>query len=110
MNTKLHVRKNDRVVVIAGKDKGKKGRIIEVKPRERKVIVEGVNVVKRHQRPNSRRGVQGGIIERELPIDVSNVMVIDPQTGTATRVGRQELADGSRVRVAKKSGSVIEKQ
>jgi len=110
MNTKLHVRKNDRVVVIAGKDKGKKGRIIEVLPRERKVIVEGINVVKRHQRPNSRRCVQGGIIERELPIDVSNVMVLDPQTGTPTRVGRQELSDGSRVRVSKKSGAVIEKQ
>jgi large subunit ribosomal protein L24 len=110
MSKKLHVRKNDRVMVIAGKNKGDKGRIIEVLPRERKVIVEGVNVVKRHQRPNSRRGVQGGIIEREMPIDVSNVMVIDPQTGTPTRVGRQELADGSRVRIAKKSGAVIEKQ
>lgn len=110
MSTKLHVRKNDRVVIIAGKDKGKKSRIIEVLARERKVIVEGVNVVKRHQRPNSRRGVQGGIIERELPIDISNVMVLDPQTGTPTRVGRQELADGSRVRVSKKSGAVIEKQ
>lgn len=110
MSKKLHVRKNDRVVVIAGKNKNTRGRVIEVLPRERKVIVEGVNVVKRHQRPNSRRGVQGGIIEREMPIDVSNVMVIDPQTGNPTRVGRQELADGSRVRVAKKSGAVIEKQ
>jgi len=109
MTVKLHVRKNDRVVVIAGKDKGKKGRIIEVQPRKRKVIVEGVNVVKRHNKPNSRRGVQGGILERESPIDVSNVMVIDPQTNEPTRIGRQILGDGTHARVAKRSGAVIEK-
>ncbi len=109
MGIKLHVRKNDRVVVIAGKDKGKKGRIIEVQPTKRKVIVEGVNIVKRHTKNNSRRGVQGGILEREAPIDVSNVMVLDPQTGEPSRVGRQILADGSRVRIAKRSGAVIEK-
>ncbi|HXG64981.1 MAG TPA: 50S ribosomal protein L24 [Blastocatellia bacterium] len=110
MGIKLHVRKNDRVVVITGKYKGKTGRVIEVMPRKRKVLVEGVNIVKRHTRANTRAGVAGGIIEREAPIDVSNVMLIDPHTGTPTRVGRQVLADGTRVRVAKKSGSVIEKQ
>ncbi|HSE98855.1 MAG TPA: 50S ribosomal protein L24, partial [Blastocatellia bacterium] len=102
--------KNDRVVVIAGKDKGKKSRIIEVLPRKRKIIVEGVNVVKRHNKANSRRGVQGGILERESPIDVSNVMVICPHCNAATRVGHQVLADGTRSRACKKCGATIEKQ
>src|SRR5690554_2297991 len=107
MNIKLHVKKNDRVMVIAGKDKGKTGRVIEVMPRKRKVIVEGIAIVKRHTKANSRQGIQGGIIEREAPVDASNVMVIDPQTNQPTRVGRQILADGKRVRVAKKSGTVL---
>lgn len=110
MNVENNVRKNDRVVVITGKDKGKKGRIIEVLPRKRKVIVEGVNVVKRHNKANSRRGVQGGILERESPIDVSNVMVICPHCSEATRVAHQVLADGTRTRACKKCGATIEKQ
>ncbi|HEY7546777.1 MAG TPA: 50S ribosomal protein L24 [Blastocatellia bacterium] len=110
MNAEINVRKNDRVVVISGKDKGKKGRVIEVLPRKGKVIIESVNVVKRHTKPNSRRGVQGGIIEREAPIDVSNVMVICPHCGVATRVGHQVLADNSRTRACKKCGAAIEKQ
>ena len=81
MNIEINVRNNDRVVVIAGKDKGKKGRVIEVQPRKRKVIVEGVNVIKRHNKANTRRGVQGGIIERESPIDLSNVKVLCPHCG-----------------------------
>ena len=83
MNVEINVRKNDRVVVIAGKDKGKKGRVIEVQPSKRKVIIEGVNVVKRHNKANTRRGIQGGILERESPIDLSNVMVICPHCGDA---------------------------
>ncbi|HWP44231.1 MAG TPA: 50S ribosomal protein L24 [Blastocatellia bacterium] len=110
MNIEINVRKNDRVVVIAGKDKGKKSRIINVLPRKRKVIVEGVNVVKRHNRANSRRGVQGGILEREAPIDLSNVMVICPHCNAATRVGHQVLGDGTRARACKKCGATIEKQ
>lgn len=108
MSAKLHIKKNDRVVVIAGKAKGKTGRVIEVLPRKRKVIVEGVNVLKRHSKANNRTGQQGGIIEREAPVDISNVMLIDPQSGQPTRVGRQVLADGTRTRIAKVSGAVVE--
>lgn len=110
MNLEINVRKNDRVVVISGKNKKKTGRVIEVLPRKGKIIVEGVNVIKRHTKPNSRRGVQGGIVEREAPIDVSNVMVICPHCGVATRVGHQVLADKSRTRACKKCGAAIEKQ
>jgi large subunit ribosomal protein L24 len=116
MNVEINVRKNDRVVVISGKDgpsggkDGKKGRVIEVLPRKGKVIVEGVNLVKRHTKPNSRRGVQGGIVEREAPIDVSNVMLICPHCGQPTRVAHQVLADNTRTRACKKCGATIEKQ
>jgi large subunit ribosomal protein L24 len=98
------------VVVIAGKDKGKKGRVIEVQPAKRKILVEGVNVVKRHNKANTRRGVQGGILERESPIDISNVMVICPHCQIATRSGHQVLGDGTRTRACKKCGAAIEKQ
>jgi large subunit ribosomal protein L24 len=110
MNVEINVRKNDRVVVIAGKDRGKKGRVIEVLPRKRKVIVEGVNVIKRHNKANTRRGVQGGIIERESPIDVSNVMVVCPHCGEPSRTGHQVLSDGQRTRACKRCGAAIEKQ
>src|SRR5262245_52722905 len=110
MNLEINVRKNDRVVVIAGKDKGKTGRVIEVHPRKARVLVEGVNVVKRHNKANTRRGVQGGILERESPISVSNVMVICPHCGVATRAGHQLLANGERTRACKKCGAAIEKQ
>jgi large subunit ribosomal protein L24 len=110
MNLEINVRKNDRVVVIAGKDRGKTGRVIEVLPRKHKLLVEGVNVIKRHNKANSRRGVQGGILEREAAIDVSNVMVLCPHCGGATRVGHQVLEDGKRHRACKKCGAAIEKQ
>jgi large subunit ribosomal protein L24 len=110
MNVEINIRKNDRVVVIAGKDKGKTGRVIEVHPRKHKVLVEGVNVVKRHNRANTRRGVQGGILEREAPIDSSNVMIICPHCGAPSRTGHQVLANGARTRACKKCGAVIEKQ
>jgi len=110
MNVEINVRKNDRVMVIAGKDKGRSGRVIEVQPRKHKVLVEGVNVVKRHSKANTRSGVQGGILERESPIDVSNVMVICPHCGQPTRVGHQVLEDGQRHRACKKCGAAIEQQ
>ena len=110
MNVEINVRKNDRVVVISGKDKGKTGRVIEVQPRRRKLLVEGVNVVKRHMKANTRRGVQGGILDREAPIDISNVMIICPHCGSPTRSAHQVLADGARTRACKKCGAVIEKQ
>ena len=110
MNKEINVRKNDRVVVIAGKGKGKTGRVIEVLPRKGKVLVEGVNVVTRHTKANTRGGVQGGRLERESHIDVSNVMVMCPHCGKATRSGHQVLDDGSRTRACKRCGAAIEKQ
>lgn len=110
MNAEINIRKNDRVVIIAGKDKGKNGRVIEVRPRMRKILVEGVNMVKRHLKANSRRGIQGGILERESPIDISNVMVICPHCAKPTRVAHQVLNDGNRTRACKKCGAAIEKQ
>jgi len=105
---KLHVKKGDQVVVITGKDKGKKGRILAAYPTEQRVLIEGVNVVKRHTRPNPANP-QGGIIEKEAPIHVSNVMIVDPKSGQPTKIGKKILADGTKVRYAKKSGEVLDK-
>ena len=107
-NAKLHVKKGDQVVIIAGKDKGKKGRILAAYPADQRVLVEGVNIVKRHTRP-SATNQQGGIIEKEAPVHVSNVMVVDPKSGEPTRVGKKILADGTKVRYAKKSGETLDK-
>jgi len=106
-NNKLHVKKDDVVIVITGKDKGKKGRVIAAFPRENRVLVEGVNMVKKHTRP-SQQNPQGGIIEQEAPIHVSNVMHVDPKTGKPTRIGYKVLDNGKKVRVAKRSGEVID--
>ena len=105
----LKVRKNDTVEVISGKDKGKRGRVIESLPKLGRVRVEGVNKIKRHTKPNPQRNVQGGIVERENPIHVSNVALIDPKTDKPTRVGMKVMADGSRVRVATRSGLQLDK-
>ena len=102
------VKKGDQVVVMAGRDKGKRGRVLDVKPAEGKVKVEGVGVVKRHQRANPGANKPGGILERESAIQVSNVLVLDPATRKPTRVGFQVLQDGRKVRVAKKTGAAIE--
>lgn len=107
-NHKLHVKKDDTVIVITGKDKGKKGRIIAAYPRENRVLVEGVNMVKKHAKP-SQQNPQGGILNQEAPIHVSNVMLIDPKSGKPTRIGYKVLENGEKVRVAKKSGEVIDK-
>lgn len=106
-NNKLHVKKDDTVMVITGKDKGKKGRVIAAYPRENRVLVEGVNMVKKHQKPN-QQNPQGGILNQEAPIHVSNVMLIDPKSGQPTRIGYKVLDNGQKVRVAKKSGEVID--
>ncbi|ASS76918.1 50S ribosomal protein L24 [Tumebacillus algifaecis] len=105
---KLHVKKGDQVVVLTGKDKGKKGRILEAYPTEQRVLIEGVNIVKRHTKPNATNQ-QGGIIEKEAPIHVSNVAIVDPKTGGATRIGKKILNDGTKVRYAKKSGETLDK-
>ena len=101
-NNKLHVKKDDNVIVISGKDKGKKGRIIAAYPRENRVLVEGVNMVKRHTRPN-QVNPQGGIIEKFGTIHISNVQPLDPQGGKPTRVGFKTLEDGRKVRIARRS-------
>ena len=106
------VRKDDVVKVISGKDKGKTGRVLRVEPKRGRVFVEGMNIQKRHQRPRTLRDVQrggeaGGIIEREGPIHVSNVMLLDPKTNEPTRVGVRR-GEGGRERVSKKSGEAID--
>ncbi|BBH24008.1 50S ribosomal protein L24 [Paenibacillus baekrokdamisoli] len=106
-NNKMHVKKDDSVMVITGKDKGKKGRVIAAYPRQNRVLIEGVNMVKKHARP-SQANPQGGIIEQEAAIHVSNVMHIDPKSGKVTRIGYKVLDNGKKVRIAKKSGEVID--
>lgn len=108
MANKLHVKKGDQVIVITGKDKGKKGRVLAAYPSEGRVLVEGVNLVKKHQKPN-QANPQGGIITKEAPIHSSNVMLIDPKSGQPTRVGYKVLENGKKVRYAKKSGEIIDK-
>jgi large subunit ribosomal protein L24 len=106
MATRMKIKKGDQVMVISGKDKGKRGRVIEVLTRKRKVLVEGLNILKHHLRQNRQRGVAGGIVEREAPIDVSNVMLVEG--GRPVRVGYQILQDERKVRVSKRTGAVIE--
>ena len=100
------VRKGDRVVVTAGRDKGKSGEVLRVYPAEERVLVNGVNVVKRHQRQTAK--AQGGIVSKESPIHLSKISHVDPKTGAPTRIGFKVLGDGRRVRFAKKSGEVLD--
>lgn len=102
----MHIRKDDIVQVMTGDDKGKRGRVLSVSPKTGKVTVEGVNRVYKHMKPN-RRNQQGGRLSKEMPVDASNVMLIDPQTNKPTRVGVRYLADGSKERFAKKSGATL---
>jgi len=103
------IKTDDQVVVISGKDRGKRGKVLRVDPKKDKVFVEGLNIIKRHQRPQQTAGGQtaGGVIEREGPIHVSNVMLIDPKDDKPTRVGI-EIVDGKRLRIAKRSGSRLD--
>ena len=102
---KFKIRKNDRVQVITGKDRGKVGKVIRVIPKKRRAIVEGVNLVKKHQKPTP--GSQGGIVEKEASIHISNLMLICPKCTDPVRVGFKILEDGSKVRICKKCGEVI---
>lgn len=102
---KMKLKKGDEVIVLTGKDKGKKGEILNAYPAEQRVIVKGVNVVKKHQRPTQFD--QGGIKEQELSIHVSNVALADPKGGKPTRVGYKVLKDGKKTRIAKKSGETV---
>jgi large subunit ribosomal protein L24 len=103
-----HVRKGDTVVVIAGKERGKRGKVLRVLPDKGRVIVERINMVKKHQRPTQKLR-QGGIIEREGSIHLSNVMLVDPGSDKPTRVGMKALSDGKKVRVARRSGEMLDK-
>lgn len=105
---KVHVKKGDTVAVISGKDKGKKGKIIKVIPKERKAIVEGINMATKHIKP-SAKVPQGGIIQQEIPIYTSKLMPVCNKCGSATRVGHKILADGTKVRTCKKCGEVLDK-
>jgi large subunit ribosomal protein L24 len=105
MAAKLKVKKGDRVVVISGSDKGKRGEILRVMPDEGRVLVSGVNLIKRHTKQSAK--TQGGIISKESPIHVSNVSLVDPKTQKPTKVGYKILGDGTKVRVARKSGETI---
>ncbi|MBQ8022101.1 MAG: 50S ribosomal protein L24 [Bacteroidales bacterium] len=102
---KFHIKKGDTVFVNAGNDKGKTGKVLEVLKEKDRVVVEGINVVKKHTKPNAK-APQGGILEQEAGIHISNVQLVDPKSGAATRVG-YKMVDGKKVRYAKKSGEEI---
>ena len=104
--SKLHIRKSDEVIVLAGDDKGRKGKVLKVLVAKQRALVEGVNMVSKSMKP-SAKNPQGGIVKQEAPIHVSNLSLIDPKSGKATRVGMKKTDDGKKVRVAKKSGEVI---
>jgi large subunit ribosomal protein L24 len=103
------IKKNDQVVIIAGRDKGKRGRVLEVLPSTGKVKVEGAGMIKKHQRANPQNNRGGGIIDKEAYLDISNVQLIDPDSGKPTRVRYQVEGDGSKSRVAARSGQSLEK-
>ena len=100
------IKKGDRVIITTGRDKGKKGEVLKVFPKEARALVSGVNVVKRHTRQTQR--TQGGIVSKEAPVHLSNIAHVDPKSGGATRIGFKTLGDGRTVRFAKKSGEVID--
>ena len=102
----VKLKKGDRVIVTTGRDKGKKGEVLKIFPKEDRALVSGVNVVKRHQRQTQTQ--QGGIVNKEAPIRLSNIAHVDPRSGGATRIGFKVLGDGRKVRFAKKSGEVID--
>src|SRR6266571_8254461 len=104
---KMKIKKGDNVVVITGRDKGKSGQVLRVLPTDRRLIVQGVHVARRHTK--ARMGDPGGIVDKELTIDVSNVAHIDPQSGKPTRIGYKIMDDGRKMRVARRSGEVLDK-
>jgi large subunit ribosomal protein L24 len=105
----MKIKKGDTVEVISGKDSGRRGRVLRVYRDRQRVVVEGVNMIKRHTRPNPQRRIQGGVVEREAAIHVSNVMVVSPDSQRPSRVGYKILDDGRKVRVAKVDGAILDR-
>jgi large subunit ribosomal protein L24 len=103
------IRKNDNVLVVTGRDRGKRGRVLKVIPETNRLVVEGVSVIKRHTKPNPQRNVKGGIVEREASLHASNVQLVCPECGAQTRIGRKLLGDGRKVRICRKCGGVVDK-
>ena len=103
------IRRNDNVVVVTGKDRGKRGRVLKVLPEKNRLVVEGVNFIKRHTRPNPQRQIKGGVVEREASLHASNVQLVCPECGKPTRVGRKILGDGRKVRICRKCEGVVDK-
>jgi len=107
--TRIRIRKNDLVEVLAGKDRGKRGKVLMVLPEKARVLVQGVNFIKRHTRPNPQKNIKGGIAEREAPIHVSNVMIVSPDDDKRTRIGSKLLPDGRKARIGRRGGEVLDK-
>jgi large subunit ribosomal protein L24 len=103
------IRKNDNVVVTTGKDRGKRGRVLKVLPEKNRVVIEGVNFIKRHTKPNPQRNIKGGLVEREAALHASNVQLVCPECGKPTRLGRRVLGDGRKVRICRKCEGVVDK-
>ena len=103
------LRKNDNVIVITGRDRGKRGRVLRVVPAKKRVIVEGVNLIKRHTKPNPGKQVKGGIVEREASLHGSNVQLLCPECNAQTRIGHKILGDGRKVRICRKCEGVVDK-
>jgi large subunit ribosomal protein L24 len=103
------IRRNDNVVVTTGKDRGKRGRVLRVVPDKNRVVVEGVNIIKRHTKANPQRNIKGGVVEREAAVHASNVQLVCPECGKPTRIGRRLLTDGRKVRFCRKCEGVVDK-
>jgi large subunit ribosomal protein L24 len=103
------IRRNDTVIVMTGRDRGKRGRVLRVLPADNRLLVEGVNIIKRHTRPNPQRNIKGGIVEREAALHASNVQLVCPECGKTTRIGRRVLSDGRKVRICRKCEGVVDK-
>jgi large subunit ribosomal protein L24 len=103
------LKKNDNVLVITGKDRGKRGRVLKTDTDKNRLVVEGVNIIKRHTKPNPQRNVKGGIVEREASVHVSNVQLVCPECGAQTRIGHKILGDGRKVRICRKCEGVVDK-
>ena len=109
MTTRVHVKKEDKVQVISGKDRGKRGRVLRVVPREGKAFVEGVHFVKKHTRANPGKNIKGGVVEREAPIHISKLKVICPECSEPVRLGYSRLEDGRKVRLCRKCQGIIDR-